>query len=396
MQTEKLGEAAAQTGTLRNMRICNELIPLYRLWPRRRASDNAQSAPTGIRMRDIMTNSQKHTLQRLLSTCCSAEECRGLLRSVRVPASILEQAGEEVSRAVLAQALNLALVRELLMRVPTGKQYVDEHVSQGRQIVFDHGALRTVDLDGMGDLPAGGRAITRLLLPLGYRLGAVYPLDRLGMTGRSYTHVDFPEDLPQFFVSELHPERFSPGFQLTVSRIAASSRDPLSGLAKGALHDIELRGALPFDQASRLLPELLACFRRQHATPRLSDYQVLLVESPEMAWIATEGNAFNHATDRVHLLEALVSQQRRLGRPLKDTVEISRSGRVRQTAYRADLVEREFIDFDGSIVRHSVPGSFFEFIQRERVHDPATGVARLDLAFDTGNAQGIFKMTAAA
>ena len=69
---------------------------------------------------------------------------------------------------------------------------------------------------------------------------------------------------------------------------------------------------------------------------------------------------------------------------------------MRQTAFRADPVEREFIDFDGSIVRHRVPGSFFEFIQRERMHDPATGMARLDLAFDTGNAQGIFKMTAAA
>ena len=343
-----------------------------------------------------MTNSQKLTLPRLLSACCSTEECRGLLCTVRVAASILGEAGEDVSRAVLAQALNLLLLRDLLLRVPTGRQYVDELVSQGRQIVFDHGALRTVDLNGMGELPAGERALTRVLLPLGYRVGAVYPLDRLGMTGRSYTHVDFPEDLPQFFVSELHPERFSPGFRETVSRVVASSREPLSELAKGALHAIELRGRLPFDQASRLLPELLACFGRQHATPRLSDYQTLLAESPEMAWIATEGNAFNHATDRVRFLEALVAHQRRLGRPLKDAVEISRSGRVRQTAFRADLVARDFIDSDGSVVRHNVPGSFFEFIQRERIHDPVTGASRLDLAFDTGNAQGIFKMTAAA
>jgi hypothetical protein len=115
-----------------------------------------------------------------------------------------------------------------------------------------------------------------------------------------------------------------------------------------------------------------------------------------MAWIATEGNAFNHATDRVPSLDALVAEQRRSGRPLKDTIETSRSGRVRQTAFRADRVEREFIDSDGTIVRRSVPGSFYEFIQRERMHDPVTGVSQLDLAFDSGNAQGIFKMTAAA
>jgi hypothetical protein len=248
----------------------------------------------------------------------------------------------------------------------------------------------------MGDLPAGERTITRVLIPLGYELGSLYPLDRLGMTGRSYTHIDFPEELPQFFVSELHPERFSSRFQAAVTAVTASSRDPLSSFAQSALRDLELAGSLPFERARMLLPELLACFQRQHAIPRLGDYRALLEESAEMAWIATEGNAFNHATDRVHLLDALVAEQRRLGRPLKDTIETSRSGRVRQTAFRADPVEREFIDADGGVIRHTVPGSFFEFIQRERVHDPAARASRLDLAFDTGNAQGIFKMTAAA
>src|SRR5579863_2764776 len=203
-----------------------------------------------------MTNSQKLTLPRLLSACCSTEECRGLLCTVRVAASILGEAGEDVSRAVLAQALNLLLLRDLLLRVPTGRQYVDELVSQGRQIVFDHGALRTVDLNGMGELPAGERALTRVLLPLGYRVGAVYPLDRLGMTGRSYTHSDFPEELPQFFVSELHPERFSPGFQQAVARVTASSRDPLGESARGSLRELSDRGLLPFDRAAALLPIL--------------------------------------------------------------------------------------------------------------------------------------------
>lgn len=343
-----------------------------------------------------MTNAQMPTLQRLLSACCSAEECAGLLRTARIASPPLDQACEEVPRAVLAQSLNLLLLRDLLARVPTGRQYVAERVAQGHRIVLDHGALRTVALDGMGELPAGERTITRVLIPLGYRLGEVYPLDRLGMTGRSYTHSDFPEELPQFFVSELHPERFSSRFQAAVCRVTAGSLDPLSGLAKGALREIELTGSLPFERASMLLPELLACFTRRHPIPRLEDYRILLQESAEMAWIATEGNAFNHATDRVHLLDALVAEQNRLGRPLKDTIETSRSGRVRQTAFRADPVEREFLDADGAVIRRSVPGSFFEFIQRDRIQDAVSGASRLDLAFDTGNAQGIFKMTAAA
>jgi len=162
------------------------------------------------------------------------------------------------------------------------------------------------------------------------------------------------------------------------------------------LNTVTTRHELQFADAVALLPALLSCFQRQHATPRLQDYDILLAESPETAWISTEGNAFNHATDRVPDLEDLVAEQRLHARPLKDTIETSRSGRVRQTAFRADPVEREFIDAHGHVVRRKVPGSFYEFIQRERLHDPVTGASRLDLAFDSSNAQGIFKMTAAA
>lgn len=341
-----------------------------------------------------MTNRQESTLQRLLAAVSAPAECDEPLRAVKVSPLVLEQVGDDVSRAVLAQALNLLLFRDLLSRVPTGHRYVAECVSGGRQIVFDHGALRTVDLAGMGQLPAGEEAITRVLLPLGYKMSSVYPLNRLGMTGRSYTHVDFPEELPQFFVSELHPERFSTRFQKAVARVTSTSRDPLTQFARQALSDIAV--GLSFDRAKAVLPTLLACFQRQHTSPSWSDYQTLLAESPEMAWIATEGNVFNHATDRVASLDDLVKEQRRLGRPLKDTIETSRSGRVLQTAFRADTVERDFLHADGSLLRHSVPGSFYEFIQRGRLHDPVTGESRLDLAFDSSNAQGIFQMTAAA
>ena len=350
-----------------------------------------------------MTNIHESALRRLLTSYCSTAEVSELLRTVHVAPVIegphaLAGATEEdvVSRAVLTQALNLILFRDLLTRVPTGKSYVSDCVSKGRHVFFDHGALRTVALSGMGDLPAGEEAITRVLLPLGYTLGAVYPLDRLGMTGRSYTHVDFPEELPQFFVSELHPERFSPTFQAAVVRVTASSRDPLTVSAKAALAELATNRVLSFEKAREILPGLLACFQRQHAAPQLRDYETLLAESAEMAWISTEGNSFNHATDRVPSLEEVVEHQRRLARPVKDSIEVSRSGRVRQTAFKADAVERDFVDSDGAVVQRTVPGSFFEFIQRERFQDPVTGVSRLDLAFDSRNAQGIFKMTAVA
>ncbi|NTV75835.1 MAG: DUF1338 family protein, partial [Holophaga sp.] len=126
-----------------------------------------------------------------------------------------------------------------------------------------------------------------------------------------------------------------------------------------------------------------------HAAPSLADYRILYLESAEMAWIATEGNAFNHATDRVADVETLAVAQKELGRAMKETVEVSSSGRVLQTAFQADPVERPFRDIEGHLVLKTVPGSFFEFITRRP--QPGGG---LDLGFDTGNAQAIFKMTA--
>lgn len=339
---------------------------------------------------------QSLPLYRLLAECAGAGEAAALIEAVQVPPQLLGEGAVEVSRGVLAEALNLLLFRDLLSRSPTGRRYVEECVVRGRKIVFDHGALRTVALEDMGNLPAGEAAITRVLIPLGYRLGATYPLDRLGMTGRSYTHADLPEDIPQFFVSELHPERFSTAFRQAVARVTATSVDPLSAQARDLLGELAHNGRLSFDRAATLLPALVACFGRQHSVPRLDDYETLLAESAEMAWIATEGNVFNHATDRVPSIDELVAEQRKLNRPLKDTIENSRSGRVRQTAFRADPVEREFVGLDGLITRRSVPGSFYEFIQRARMYDPAAANWRLDLAFDSSNAQGIFKMTSAA
>jgi hypothetical protein len=343
-----------------------------------------------------MRNPSQSTLHRLLECCCTTEEADALIKTVSVPPPLLHMSGDSVSRALLCQALMLVLLRDLLARTPTARRYVEGRVSQGQQIVFDHGAVRTVALAGMGALPAGESAITRVLHPLGYVRSETYPLDRLGMTGRAYTHQDFPESLPQFFLSELHPERFSGRFQEAVRRITASSRDPLPRRAQQQLATLSSCQVLDMSEARSLLADMTASFARQHDAPALSDYNVLLKESAEAAWIATEGNTFNHATDRVPSLEELITEQRRLERPLKDKIETSRSGRVRQTAFRADSVEREFVGRYGGRILCIVPGSFFEFIQRERLVDRETGGWRLDLSFDSSNAQGIFGMTAAS
>jgi uncharacterized glyoxalase superfamily metalloenzyme YdcJ len=291
--------------------------------------------------------------------------------------------------------MNMVLFSDLLKRVPEGALYVDEAIRIGRKINFDHGALRTVVAQN-GALPVGQLAFERILKPLGFVVGGLYPLPRLKMTGHVYTHSELPEAIAQFFVSELHVDQFSPAFQQAVANVVGNSRDPLTADSKALLAKLTEQKALTMAEALKLLPNIVECFARQHGEVSRADYEVLLKESAEMAWISTEGNAYNHVTDRVADVFELTKEQKALGRSIKEAVEVSANGRVRQTAFKAAQVERRMIEADGRISTQTVPGSFYEFISRDKYLDEMSGEWKLDLTFDSSNATGIFKMTDAA
>ena len=333
------------------------------------------------------------SLQAILNRIIGLERTSHLFNALVVTPSLAEKAGPQVSRAEIAQALNMLLFEDLVARVPAAKLYMEHCLAEGKTVLHDHGAVLTIATAGMGSLPAGEESITRILRPLGYAMHGVYPLERLHMTGRSYTQIDFPEEIAQFFISELHPERFSAEFQAALTHIVSKSTDPLTPGAKALLADLETSGSLSIDQAATLLPILVACFGRNHAEIALADYEALLAESAEAAWIATEGNVFNHVTDRVADVDQLATEQKALGQPMKETVETSGSGRVRQTAFRAAKVSRSFRTADGSSIERAVPGSFLEFITRLPLPEETEGKPVLDLSFDPSNAQAIFKMT---
>jgi hypothetical protein len=335
-------------------------------------------------------------VERLLLKLLGPAKTESLFATLTFPTALSDWEDGTVTRAELAQAMNMALFEDLLERSPNGRAYTNEAIANGGSVYFDHGALRTVRWDNNGALPPGEAAFTRILRPLGFKLNGRYPLDKLGMTGRAYAHEDAPDEIAQFFVSELHPERFSSEFQQAVTNVVHSSKDPLTPLAVSQLWELEREGSLPMDAAHKLLPVIVGAFARQHGVPNEADYEVLLRESAEMAWISTEGNAFNHATDRVEDVFTLSDEEKNKGRPMKPEVERSRSGRVFQTAYRADTVERQFRSVGGKLVTRDVPGSFYEFITRKRTFDQASRSWVTDLRFDAGNAQGIFKMTANA
>lgn len=331
-------------------------------------------------------------LDQLLSAVIGPERTQTLRQQIWVDPELLSGLSDQgIHAPVIAQALNMMLFEDLIGRVPDAAAYTAEKVASGSPVLLDHGALRTVAWSGL-PFPSGHLAFARILEPLGYRMVGKYPLDRLGMCGFVYCHQAFPASLSQFFVSELYPERFSTSFQETVAQVLTRSRDLLTEGAVHRLSELGERGALNLGEAARLLPDLLRCFGRAHDAPTFAEYQALKSESREMAWIATEGNVFNHATDRVEDLDAVVENQKRLGRSMKPEIEEGQNANIRQTAYRAHTVDRVFRDEPPDHPR-PVPGSFFEFIQRGYLQTSDNSIRELDLRFDSQNAQGIFQMT---
>lgn len=340
-----------------------------------------------------MTDTHLSQLIRLIAGDKAADD---LLNALQIERTFMLESAGAVSRGVFVMALNAVLFHDLLTRVPMAAAYVADRRRQGARILFDHGALRTIRFAtrGAGALPPGVESFGRILRPLGYHEAGAYPLDRLHMTGYGFAHREFPETLPQFFVGELHVEQFSDEFQAAAGRVFGNTRDPLTAASKAALAEFAEQGRCEMKLAAPALREIVAAFGRWHDVPSLADYRTLLAESPECAWIATEGSALSHAADRVQDVAMTACAQRSLGRPMQQTIETSAPGTVRQTAFKADPVRRTFRAEDGSEVEMTVPGSFYEFISRDLVTG-SDGKKRIDLRFDHAGARGILKMTAA-
>lgn len=300
---------------------------------------------------------------------------------------------ETFSRADVAFALHAVLFARLLDHVPEGLAYIQYKLMHHDRVTLDHGALRTVAGYGPSGSDAGRLQIARFLEPLGYYQAEIYPLERLRMTGYAFRHRDYPEEIPQYFVSELHPDQFSNNFQKIVARLMSTITDPLSSVHKGLLNKLKQDHKLCRADAVKLVEGLVNAFGRNHDMPTWDEYIALRAESAEMAWISTEGQTFNHATTRSSDLHREVDLVKNMGFALKKDIEVSTSGRVLQTALRAADVLRHFPIQLNDTHQQKVPGSFFEFIERKPLPTTGTDAAPLDLSFDSSNAQGIFAMT---
>jgi hypothetical protein len=98
-------------------------------------------------------------LSTLVASVVGQKAAATILDVLDIDPALTAQADGPVSRAVFAMALNAVLFHDIMGRVPLGAAYVSERRAAGHRLLFDHGALRTIDF-GEGARPAPFRPAT--------------------------------------------------------------------------------------------------------------------------------------------------------------------------------------------------------------------------------------------
>src|ERR1700756_4219733 len=100
-----------------------------------------------------MRNIKNANVEQLLLKLLGAEKTARLFATLNHPQILQEWEDGTVTRAELAQAMNMALFEDLLARSANGRRYTEEAIAAGGSVYFDHGALRTVRWAESGALP---------------------------------------------------------------------------------------------------------------------------------------------------------------------------------------------------------------------------------------------------
>lgn len=292
----------------------------------------------------------------------------------------------------IVQVMNMVLFEGLFECLVNGCVYMVEVIENGGLVYFDYGVLCMVCWLYMGVLLLGEVVFMCILCLFGFCLNGCYLFDKFGMMGCVYVYEDVLDEIVQFFVSELYLECFLKEFQQVVMNVVSLLCDLLLLVVVVLLWEVECEGWLLFEVVYVLLLEIVGVFVCQYDVLNEFDYEMLLMELVEMVWIVIEGNVFNYVIDCVVDVFKLFDDEKVKGWLMKLEVECLCLGCVFQMVYCVDIVECEFCICDGGMVKCNVLGLFYEFIMCKCMFDQVVWCWVIDLCFDVGNVQGIFKM----
>ncbi|WP_165855528.1 DUF1338 domain-containing protein [Marinobacter sp. JSM 1782161] len=232
--------------------------------------------------------------------------------------------------------------------------------TQGSEIVNDHIALRTFNLDrvNLDKLAAH-------FLALGYKEGGEYHFEAKKLYARHFEHED--PTAPKVFISELLVEKFSPGLQKAVHEMVEQvDENAVSG------DDFLYSGT--------------------HWQVDYATYKQLLDESEYAAWMSAWGYRANHFTVSVNQLKQFRTLEE-VNQLLKDEgytlnssggeIKGSPEELLEQSSTMADRVEVSFRD-----QKATIPSCFYEFALRYPKPD-----GQLYSGFVAASADKIFEST---
>jgi len=235
--------------------------------------------------------------------------------------------------------------------------------TQGREIVNDHIALRTFNLEkvNLDKLAAH-------FLAVGYEPRGEYDFEQKKLFARHFEHPD--PTAPKVFISELLVEQFSPALQAIVHGLV----EPVPAEAVTADNFLYSGAHWQVDYAT---------------------YQQLLAESEYAAWVAAWGYRANHFTVSINDLDEFTTIEA-VNQVLKDNGFVLNSSGGEIKGSPEDLLEQSSTMADRVPVQFSdqtvtIPSCFYEFARRYPTAD-----GKLYSGFVAASADKIFESTHAA
>lgn len=232
--------------------------------------------------------------------------------------------------------------------------------TQGGEIVNDHIALRTFNLEkvGLDKLAAH-------FLALGYEEGGEYHFEAKKLYAKHYEHPD--PTAPKVFISELLVEQFSPETQAIIRHLVDQVR-PEAVTAENFLYS------------------------GTHWQVDYATYKQLLAESEYAAWVAAWGYRANHFTVSVNQLDDFDSVEQ-VNQALKDAGYVLNSSGGEIKGSPKELLEQSSTMADRAEVRFAdqtlaIPSCFYEFAKRYPKPD-----GQLYSGFVAASADKIFEST---
>lgn len=250
----------------------------------------------------------------------------------------------------------------------------------------DHIAFRT-----MGVPQLGIQSFEKIFLHHGYERRDAYHFE--GKKLDAFWYSPPTPKMPRIFVSELRVDDLS-------AEIQGIIRSYTDEVASDPVDELDLDDG---DAVDAFL------HRPLWRTPTLNDFRKLAGESEYASWVIYNRYYLNHFTISIHNLPAPFNTVERFNTLLEDNgvvlnesggkAKISRDGLLIQSASVAAMVDAEFDNGDGGIIRHSISGSYIEFAERRPLPEHADRDSselnrshRRD-GFETANADRIFEST---